>query len=164
MVGKVGSDLQRWSCPTSLLKQGHLEPVGQDQVQMAFEYLQRGKLCSLPGQPVPVFGHPCGKEVFPDVPREPPVFPFVPITSDPVTGNSWKEPGSILFAPSFRWYLYKIAKIPPEPSLLQAEQSQLSAFLTGEMLWSCNSLSGPLLDSPVCPSLFYWRVELESVL
>ena len=26
--------------PTALLKQGHLEPVAQDRVQVAFEYLQ----------------------------------------------------------------------------------------------------------------------------
>ena len=38
---QVGRDLWRLSGLTPLLKQGHLEPVAQDHVQMAFEYLQR---------------------------------------------------------------------------------------------------------------------------
>ena len=37
---EVGRDLWRSSGPNPLLKQGHLEPVAQDHVQMAFEYLQ----------------------------------------------------------------------------------------------------------------------------
>lgn len=44
-----------WSHP--LLKQGCLEPVFQDSVQMAFEHLQGWGFHSLPGQSVPVLGH-----------------------------------------------------------------------------------------------------------
>jgi len=41
-----------------------------------------------------------------------------------------------------------IDEIPPKPSLLLAEQSQLSqCLLMGEMLQSLNYLSGSLLDS-----------------
>lgn len=37
---EVGTDdLWRSSVPTSLLKQGHLEQVAQDNIQMAFKYL-----------------------------------------------------------------------------------------------------------------------------
>ena len=37
---EVGRDLWSSSAPSPLLKQGHLEQVDQDRVQMAFEYLQ----------------------------------------------------------------------------------------------------------------------------
>lgn len=84
---EVGRDLWRSSCPALLLKQGHLEPVAQDHVQMAFEYLQGWRLDNFSGQPVPVLGHPYSEKVFPDVQTEPPVFQSVPITSGPVTGH-----------------------------------------------------------------------------
>ena len=41
---EVGKDLWRSSGPTPLLEQGHLELVAQDHIQMAFEYLQGGRL------------------------------------------------------------------------------------------------------------------------
>ena len=78
-----GRDIWRSSCPTPLLKQGHLDPVAQDRVQIAFEYHER--LHNLSGQPVPVLGHPHSEKVFPDVQEEPPVFQFVPIASGPGT-------------------------------------------------------------------------------
>ena len=37
---KEGRDLWRSPCPTPLLKQGHLDLVAQDHVQMVSEYLQ----------------------------------------------------------------------------------------------------------------------------
>jgi len=49
MVG-VGRDLCGSSSPTPLPKQGHLQQVAQDLVQVGFEYLQRGRLHNLPGQ------------------------------------------------------------------------------------------------------------------
>jgi len=51
---EVDRDLLRLSCSTLLLKKGHLEQTAHDRVQMAFEYLQGGRVCNLPGQPVPV--------------------------------------------------------------------------------------------------------------
>jgi len=48
-VVEVGRDLQRSSGPTLLLKQGHLKPVAQDCVQVAFEYLQGWRLHNLSG-------------------------------------------------------------------------------------------------------------------
>jgi len=64
---KVGRELWRSSSPTPLLKQGHLQPVSQDHDQTAFEYLQGWRLHQLPGQPVPVLGHPHNEKLFPDV-------------------------------------------------------------------------------------------------
>ena len=99
---------------------GHLEPGTQEHVQTAFGYFQGGRLHNLPGQPVSVLSHPHGKKVFPDVQMEPPV--FVPVASGP---DTTKEHGSVFFALFPQAFIY-IDKNPPEPSLLQAEESQLS--------------------------------------
>jgi len=53
MLG-VGRDLCGSSSQTLLLKQGHTEQAAQDLVQAGLEYLQRRRLHSLSGQPVPV--------------------------------------------------------------------------------------------------------------
>jgi len=52
----VGRDLCGSSGPTPLPKQGHLQQAAQDLVHAGFEYLQRRRVHSLPGQPVPVSG------------------------------------------------------------------------------------------------------------
>jgi len=52
-----------------LLKQGHLELLAQDHVQVASEYLQGWRLQRLSGQPVPVLGHPHNEKVFLGVQR-----------------------------------------------------------------------------------------------
>jgi len=49
----VGRALCGSPSPTPLPKQGHPEPATQDLVQAGFEYLQRRRLHSLPGQPEP---------------------------------------------------------------------------------------------------------------
>lgn len=51
---EVGRDLLRLSCPTLLLKIGHLEQAAHDPVWIAFEYLQGGRFYKLPGQPLSV--------------------------------------------------------------------------------------------------------------
>jgi len=63
MVG-FGRDLWKSSSPTPMLKQVHLEQTAQDCIQVGLEYLQRRRLHSLSGQPVPVLRHPHSKEVF----------------------------------------------------------------------------------------------------
>jgi len=40
----MGRELRRSSHPTRLLKEGRIEPIAQDHVQTAFEYLQGGRL------------------------------------------------------------------------------------------------------------------------
>jgi len=81
MVG-VRRDLCGSSSPTLLPKQ-----AAQNRVQAGPEYLQRRRLHSLPGQPVPVLCHPDSKDVLPRVQTEPPMLQFVPITPCPVTGH-----------------------------------------------------------------------------
>jgi len=49
----VDRDLCGSPSPTPLPKQGHPEQAAQDRVQVGLEYLQRRRLHSLPGQPVP---------------------------------------------------------------------------------------------------------------
>jgi len=85
MVG-VGRDLWGSSSPTPLLKQGHLEQVAQDRVQVGLEYLQRRRTHNLPGQPVPVLRHPQREEVLPRVQTELPMLQFVPVAPSPVAG------------------------------------------------------------------------------
>ena len=82
-MAEVGRGLWRSPGPMCLLKQGLLEWVTQDHVQMAFEYLQGWRLHSLIGQPLPVLSHPHSKGVFPYVQTEPLVFQFVLIASGP---------------------------------------------------------------------------------
>ena len=89
-VTEVRRDLWRSSSPNALLKQSQLEPVAQDHIQTATEYLQRGRLHNLSVQPVPVLSHPHSEKVFPEVQREPAVFLCVPIASGPVTGRHWR--------------------------------------------------------------------------
>ena len=61
----VGRDLRGSSSPTSLPKQGHLQQAAEDLVQVGLQYLQRRRLHSLPGQPVPGLHHPQREEVLP---------------------------------------------------------------------------------------------------
>lgn len=77
-MADVGRELWKSSGPISLLKQGFLEPVAQDHIQLAFECLQARRLCNLSGQLPPVLRHPHGEKAFPDVQMEPPEFQFVP--------------------------------------------------------------------------------------
>jgi len=83
-----------------------------------------------------------------DVQREPPVFQFV---SHCLLSPHWAPLKTAWLHPAmhapFR-YLYTLIRFPPEPSLLQAEQSQLSQpFLIGEMHRTLHHLHGPLLNS-----------------
>ena len=86
MLG-VGRDLCGSPSPTPLSKQGLLQQVAQELVQAGLEYLQRRRLHSLPGQPLPVLRHPQREEVLPHVQMELPVLQFVPIAPCPVTGH-----------------------------------------------------------------------------
>ena len=146
MLG-VGRDLCGSSSSTPLPKQGLLQQAAQDLIQAGLEYLQRGKLHSLPGQPVPVLCHPQREEVLPHVQLELPVLQFVPIAPCPVAGHRWKESGPILLTPTLEIFI-SIYKVPSQPSLLQAKQAQLpQPFLIGEMLQSPHRPHSPPLDS-----------------
>ncbi|PKU47040.1 hypothetical protein llap_2646 [Limosa lapponica baueri] len=67
-----------------MFKQGHVEPVALDHVQMTFEYFQGWIVHNIHGQPVPVLGHHHNEKVFPDVQREPPELQVEPSASGPV--------------------------------------------------------------------------------
>jgi len=56
-MAEAGRDLQRSCGPTTLLRQGHLDPTAQDHVQMASEYLQwwRESLWLPPTETVPTY-------------------------------------------------------------------------------------------------------------
>lgn len=51
-MAEVGMDFQRSSGPSLLLKQDYLELFAQDQVLVAFQYLQEQRLHIFPEQPV----------------------------------------------------------------------------------------------------------------
>jgi len=82
-----------------------------------------------------VFHHPHGEESA--------LFQFTGFPPCPITTPPCEKPLSILpVAPSGTG-----TKVTPEPSLLQAEQPQLSQpFLTGEVLQPSDHLRGPPLD------------------
>ena len=146
MVG-VGRDLCGSSSPTLLPKQSQLQQAVEDLVQAGVEYLQRRRLHSLPGQPVPVLRHPQREEVLPHIQTELPLLQFVPIAPCPVAGHHWKESGPILLTPTLKIPI-SIYEVPSQPSLLQAEQAQLpQPFVVGEMLQSPHHPHSPPLDS-----------------
>ena len=70
-----------------LPKQGHPEQPAQDLVQVGFEYLQRRRLHSLPGQPGLGLRHPQREEVLPHLQLELPLLQFVLVAPCPVTGH-----------------------------------------------------------------------------
>lgn len=70
---------------------------------MAFEYLQRGRLCNLLGQSVIVHYRSHSEKVFPYIQGN--VLCLVlPIVSDPVTGEDQTVSGSTFFTPSLPIY------------------------------------------------------------
>lgn len=90
---------------------------------MASEHLQRGDP-TVSRQPVPVSQHGTAQQCSEGAPG----LWFVFTASCPGTGGHWKEPGSTLFVLSLQVSI-GIGKIPPEPFLLQDEQSQLAQIL-----------------------------------
>jgi len=86
MVG-IKRDLCGSFSPTPLPKQGHLQQAAQDLVQAGLEDLQRRRIHSLPGQPVPGLRHLQREEVLPHVQMELPVLQFVPFAPCPLTGH-----------------------------------------------------------------------------
>ena len=97
----VGRDLCGSSSPTLLPKQGHLQQAAQDLVQPGLEYLQRRRLHSLPGQPVPGLRHPQREEVLPHVQTELPVPQFVPIAPCPGTSREMRGTACCICPPGF---------------------------------------------------------------
>jgi len=102
---EVGRVLWRSPCLTPLFKWGPLQTVGQDHVQMAFEYLQGGRLHHLSGQPVPVLSLPYSERSVSWC-SDGTSYVSVFIAFGPVTGHYWKEPGSIFFTPFLPIFIF----------------------------------------------------------
>lgn len=85
----VGRHPWRWTHPVPQLREGPLDPVTQDCVQMGFEYLQGRRLYSLSMQPVPVLCHPHIKEFLPHVWVERHVMVSVASHHTHVTSCTW---------------------------------------------------------------------------
>ena len=82
---------------------------------------------------------------------ESPILQFVPVASCAATGHHWEKPGSIFFVPA-RSHTFKL----PQALFLQAEQTRLSAFLTGQML-QFQSPTAPCELPPVTLPLPDWE-------
>jgi len=121
---EVERHLWRPPGPTTLVKQGHLQPAAQDHVQMFF-------LRSLGMEtPQPLWTACCSahsEKLFPYVQREPPVSQFVLFTSCPVTEHQWKEPGSV-FTASLQAFIYSDKITPWAFSSLGKKVPGLSDF------------------------------------
>jgi len=96
---RVGRDLCGSSSPTLLPKQGCLQQAAQDLVQAGLEYLQRRRLHSLPGQPVPVLHHPQREEVLPQIPAHFNV--LLPLCIFTMTAERSQTPWLILLGNTF---------------------------------------------------------------
>ena len=105
----------------------------QESIHAGFECLQR-RLRSLSAQPVPMLCHPHTEEILPCVSVELAVFQPVSTVSCPVAAQH------SFVSHSLGTYS---DEIPPQSSLLQAEQPALSAFPH----WAPDHLRGSLLDS-----------------
>ena len=99
---------------------------------MGFEYLQRRRLHSLPGQPGPGLRHPQREEVLPRVLMDLPMPQFVPVVPCPVAGHHWKESGPVLLTPPQT--PTGISKVPsqPSPGWTRPAQRQDGGLETGD--------------------------------
>lgn len=87
------------------------------------------------------------------------VFHSAPVAPCPVTEHQWKEPGSIIFAPSFQLFIH-INEIHSEPPLLQANQPLSSLSLSWwkkyssaliifvALFWPFSTMSRPRAEKP----------------
>lgn len=151
---EFGKELWRSPGSTTLLRQSHIMAVGKNCVQVSSEHLQGWTLHNLLRQPwVPVLGLPQGEKVFAVVWKNLLCFSLWPLPLVLLLDITEK-----ILAPSS---LYPLGiHMLPEPSLLLAEQSQLSkSFLLSEVLQSLISFAGLILDSFEGFHLSYWGVQ-----
>ena len=139
---------------TILLKQG------QDCVYIAFEYLQGGSFHSLPGQPVPVLGHPHSKKCFLIFRGNIPCFSLCSLPLDLSLGTTEKSLAlSSLHLPFS--YLYMLTRSPwafsplgwTVTALSPSSQERCSRPLIIFMAL-CGTLSNMFM------SLLYWGAQI----
>ena len=110
-------------------------------MQPGLECLQGWGIHNLQGQPVPVPHHPLGEKLPPNIQRKPPLSQFKTIPPCPVTIHPCKQLFPLLFICSLQ-ILEDRNEVSPQPSLLQAKQSQFpQPFLIGEMLQAFDHLA-----------------------
>ena len=130
-----------------MLEQGQLQHAAQDCVQTAPECLQGWRLYHPSGQPMPVIHHSHSKKKVSWCSGKTLCFSLYAVPLVLSLGTTEKRVPSVSFAPSLQVFTYT-DEMPPEPSLLQAEQPHLfQPFLPGEILQPLHHLSGPSLDS-----------------
>jgi len=132
---------------------GYPEQAAQDLVQAGLEYLQRRRLHSPSGQPVPVLRHPQREEVLPHVQMELPLLQFVPVGPCPVAGHHWKELGPILLTPtleiflrSHRSLLFSRLNKPSSLSLSSQERCSCPLIILTALHWPLSSSSSSFLN------------------
>ena len=140
------------SSPTPCNEQGHLQldQVAQSPMQLDVEGFQGWGIYHLSGQHVPVFHHPHCKKFLPYIQSKPTLPWFKTIAHCRVTMGLAKIVSTFPIGPLRG--LEGCNKVPPQPSLLQAEHPQLSQpFLIGEVLQPSGQFmasSGPSLTGP----------------
>jgi len=115
--------------------QGYLSPdqVAQSPIKPVFEHFLGWGIHSFSRQPVPVSYHPHHKIFLPYIQPKSTLLQFKTIASCPVTTGSDQKSFSMFSVSSL--YIWKGSnKVSPEPSLLRAEEPQLSqSFFIGEV-------------------------------
>ena len=146
-----GTSREHWVQPPC--KAGSLQQVG---VQVGLEYLQRRRIHSPWGQPVPVLRHPYCEEVPSHIGAELPMLQFMVISPCPVPTDCWKEVGHVPLNPTLKIFI-NINQIPSQSSFLKAEQTQVAQpFLIREVLQGLLSSSSPPAGLVLGdPRLFY---------
>ena len=137
----AGRDVGRRPRPAPCARRGTWSRLPRTTSGWLLNISKAGGSTTCPGNRRQCRSHPRGEEGFPDGQRCPlPLLLSLGITRKSLALSS--------LCPPF-WYLYTLVR-PPEPSLLQAEQSQ--PFLVREMLQPLNHLLWPFVGlSPVCP-------------
>ncbi|KAK4813670.1 hypothetical protein QYF61_017637, partial [Mycteria americana] len=139
-----------------------LDQVAQSPIQPGLKHFQGWGIHNFSGQPVPVPHHPHSEEFLPYIlSKSTTLFQFKAITPCPITTSPCKKSLSSFLV------LEGCYKVSPEPSLLQAEQPQLSQpVFIGEVLQPSHHLRGPPLDSlqQVHVLLMLGAPELDTVL
>jgi len=129
-------------------EQGHLQldQGAQSPIQPDLECFQGWGIYHLSGQPVAVFHRSHCQKFFPNIQSKSTLPQFKTITPCSVTTCPCKKSLSSFLVGPFK-YLAGCYQVSPLPSLLQAEQPQLSQpFLTGKVFHPSDHFCGPPLD------------------
>lgn len=129
---EVERDLLRLSGPVPPLKQGPTELIAQDHAQMAFEWLQGGRLKKVSGQFMPVLSHSHNNKKVSWCSEGNSCVSVCTHCSGTFSGHHWREPGSVLFAALFQVFI-DIGKIPHSLLFSRLFSKLSQPFFIGEM-------------------------------